>query len=111
MATRVPRGGKSHHSGLPEELTFTGQTDRRCLLNIYRNLSTCLDSLMELSEHIDDLNSIVFLTVLEDDVTALLEECSAMLMDQEEPEERCIHSIESRSDTIIEEFKHFLVPH
>jgi hypothetical protein len=70
---------------------------------LYRKLSVSLDRVRNALESEEDLRRRVCLTVLDEDLSSLLEECEASILCGEEMPSCTIGSLESRSDTVIEE--------
>ncbi len=70
---------------------------------LYRKLSVSLDRVRGELTSEADLKRRVCLTVLDEDLSVLLEECESSLLTAEDHSFREVESLESRSDTVIEE--------
>ncbi len=104
MACRLSEIKVSRGSG-KKPLASPEQNELRA---IYYDLSLCLDNIRDALIHLEDVGERVCLAVLEDDVSDLLEECGEIMLVGEKPVHGDLHSLESRSSTVIEELQSFL---
>ena len=79
------------------------------LNSVYKKVSACLDTVQdELTHDCSETREQVCLIILEDDLVNLLEECENHLLGQQRPRRVELHSLESRTQCVIEELLKFL---
>ena len=110
MRTMVYGGASPKTSKLSTPVTGEMPESAQELHIMYRELSNCLDNIQDLLQFLNDPKGMVCLTVLEDDVCDLLEECGEYLLMDDDPEVDCLNSLECRTSTVIEEIKGVLRP-
>ena len=80
----------------------------RAISKLYRDLSACLEVLQDVESQCEELSQQVFCTVLQEDLSALLEECEEDLIMGIDNSGPLYFSLKARSKTVIEEFYGFL---